>query len=110
MGTEHPGCLKVHGSFAHKAVVVPALHLIRAPTMAKNSITSAHAAFFQKYAALLEECLTLRATQLRSVSSCRKIVQAAREELSYSTKTSSVDILSPLRRSYKVWKAHRSQE
>jgi hypothetical protein len=110
MGTDHPGCLKVHGSFAHKAVVAPALHLISAPTMAKNSITSAHAAFFEKYAALLEECLTLRAARPRSLSSCRKIVQAAREELGYSTKTSSVDIISPLRRSYTAWKAHRSQE
>jgi hypothetical protein len=74
--------------------------------MAKNSNPEAHA-FFQKYAVQLDDCLKLRIISSKGVTSCRELVKAARSELGYSVTTSAVDIISPLRRGYKVWKANQ---
>ena len=73
--------------------------------MTKRSSPEVNGAFYRKYAAQLEKCLELQRTQFRGDASCKEVVKAAREELGYSYTTSAIDIISPLRRGYKVWKA-----
>lgn len=72
--------------------------------MTKRADPDVCGAFYQKYADQLEECIRNR-TGADAIQNCKDLAQAARKELGYSRSTSTVDILSPLRRGYKLWRS-----